>query len=247
MMLVVLVALSGCGGLFGHAEQSPGSSDDPFAGVTFPAGASEDGIDNGTVLVANHQRTLSQTDYEISFEIDVRERNRRLVQRSVGTRSSLDSKRAYSIVSEPDRVAEAYRNESTFLSRTFRNGSTTYVSEPLNGSFESEHSRLTGSEAVDIVLRNGNFTADAVIARRDGKTFVRYGLEAADVDESANVTSADGSLVVSEDGVVHGASLRIEGTNRGASYRVDVNYGVVRRGNVSVERPAWADDAARQG
>lgn len=66
-------------------------------------------------------------------------------------------------------------------------------------------------------------------------------------DPFVGVTAADGSLVVSEGGVVHGARLRTEGTNDGASYRVDVNCGVVRLGNVSVERPAWADAAARQG
>lgn len=136
---VATVALSGCGGLFG------GGSDggDPFAAVDLPAGTGEDGIENRTALLPAHRRTLSATDYEISFEIDVRERTRPVVRESVGTRSSLDSERAYSIVSEPGRVSEAYRN-----------GSTTYEAAPLNGTFASEHVRLAGTEAIDIVLRN---------------------------------------------------------------------------------------------
>lgn len=235
--LVVLVALSGCNGLLG------GGHDDPFGSVTFPEGASADGITNRTALVVNHQQSLAATDYEISYEIDVRERNRQIIAQSVGTRSSLDSKRAYSIVAEPGRVSEVYRNASTFHSRTFQNGSASYVVQPLNGTFQSEHARLTGTEAVDIVLRNANFTADAVIDQRDGPTLIRYTLAEADVNESARVSSASGSLVVSEDGVVHGSTLRIRGTNQGASYYVDVTYGVVQFGNVTVQRPQWVGTA----
>lgn len=238
--LVVLVVLSGCNGLLG------GGHDDPFGSVTFPEGASADGITNRTAIVANHQKTLETTDYEISYEIDVRERNQQLIAQSVGTRSSLDSKRSYSIVAEPGRVAEVYRNASTFHSRTFQNGSTSYVVEPLNGTFKSEHARLTGSEAVDIVLRNANFTADAVINQRNGPTLIRYTLVEADVNKSARVSSASGSFVLSQDGVVHGATLRIRGTNKGASYYVDVTYGLVQTGNVTVQRPQWIGTAVAQ-
>lgn len=52
---------------------------------------------------------------------------------------------------------------------------------------------------------------------------------------------------MSEAGVVHGTTLRIRRTNEGASHLVDVSYGVVRVGNVGVERPARADTAARRG
>lgn len=257
--LVVLVALTGCSGLFGGGTPTPAAEPTvtptatptatpggPFAGVTFPEGTSKDAIDNGSALLTSHDRALAQQDYEISYNIDLRQGGQPLLQQAVGTKSSLDSKRAYSIVSEPGRLAEVYRNETTFAAREFQNNSTTYDYRPLNASFASEHRRLAGTETIGIVLRNANFSADAVITRRDGTTFVRYTLDEAKVNESANVTVATGTVVVSESGVVYNAELRIEGTIQGQRYLVDVSYQLVNIGNVEVDRPEWVPVAAEQ-
>lgn len=252
ILLVVLVALTGCSGLFGgpEADATPSPTatgpNDPFASVSFPDGTSADGVENRTALLGSHQRTLSNADYEISYNLDFRRGENVLVQRAAGTKSSLEEGESYAIVSEPGRLAEAYRNETTFASREYRNNSTQYVYQPLNSSFAEEHARLTGVEAVDVVLRNGEFSADAVVTRRDGKTFVRYTLDEATVNESANVSLATGSLVVSEEGVVYGASLRVEGTVDGARYLVDVNYRIVNLGNVTVQKPDWVSTAAQR-
>lgn len=255
--LVALVALSGCSGLFGGgtptaeptteptATATPTPSG-PFAGVSFPEGTSEQGIENRSALLASHDGALAEQDYEIAYNIDLRQGGRVLVQRAVGTESSLASTSAYSIVSEPGRLAEVYRNETTFSSREYRNGSATYAHRPLESSFESEHRRLSGTEAVDIVLRNAEFTPDAVITRRDGATFVRYTLDEAVVNESANVSVATGTIVVGEDGVVYTADLRIEGTFEGERYLVDVSYQVIDIGEVDVDRPDWVSVAAER-
>lgn len=252
--LAVLVALSGCASFFGGGSADgtptpdPGPGDgegDPFADVTFPDGTSVDGIDDRAALLAGHRTAINESSYEVSYSVDIRQGGTAVASRTVGTRSNLSERRSYSLVSEPGRVAEAYRNETTFVTREFRGNDSQYTVQELDRSYPAEHARIAGTETIDLVVRNANFTAEAVLEHRDGSTYIQYALEEARVNASANVSFATGSIVVDQSGVVHSASLRVEGTNQGARYLVDMQYRLVGLGNVPVDRPDWVDEAVQ--
>lgn len=241
----ILLSLAGCAGFFGGGDATPTPTPEPgpFADVSFPNGTDVDGITDRSALLEGHRSIVNASSYEVSYTVDIRQGQTTVARRTVGTRSALDARRAYSVVSEPGRLAEAYRNETTVVTREYRGNTSEYRVHALDRSYPAEHARIAGTETIDLVLQNGHFSADAVLERRDGTTLVRYTLAEPNVSESANVSFAEGSLFVEESGVVHSAILRIEGTNQGARYIVNLRYSLVRLDNVTVQRPGWVDDA----
>jgi len=256
---VALVAVAGCSGLTGSDDptetegptdemtdtttDAPAENSTSLADVSYPAGASDDGFDNASAVAAGHADALAESDYAVSLSQRTTDGNRSEELRYV-VRSDLDGQRMLGTLETSGYRNQWFGNETHRHSNVTSNGESALQVQERATEFSETHRQETLSPTVRSVLASGNFTATEVV-ERDGETAVRYELEEYDASRSGSfeADSASGSVLVGESGVVYEATLDVNGTSDGSAVSLELTYEVTATGVVSVDRPAWADEA----
>ena len=262
LAVVALVAVAGCSGLTGSDDpsetegptdamtdtDSPGESTTTSGGpsladVSYPAGATEGGFDNVSAVAAGHADALAESAYAVSLSQQSTEGNRSSELR-YDVRSNPDSQRVAGTLATSNYRNQWYGNATHQHANVTTDGSSNLQVRERSTDFSENHRQETLSPTVRSVLASGNYTATAVV-ERNGETAVRYELEAYNASENPDfeTESATGTVVVGESGVVYEASLAVTGTSNGSDVSLELTYEVTETGDVSVERPAWVDDA----
>ena len=251
--VIALVALAGCSGLMGSDAPEGETNGTTEAGTTeaeltlsdveYPDGASADGIEDVDAVVAAHGAVLNETDYAIEID-QASAQGDRSQNVTYALRSSLDDRRMVGSIATEGMVNEWYQNATHQHTNLTANGDTRLRVQESSGSFEETHRQETAGQLVNDLLSTGNFTADEVV-ERDGETLVRYELTAYnDSNENFETEGASGYALVGESGVVHEVQVAAEGTTSdGTAVSFDASYRVTALGDVTVEPPAWVEDA----
>ena len=252
--VIALVAFAGCSGLMGTdapESETNGSTETTEAELTlsdveYPDGASADGIDDAEAVVAAHGATLNESDY--SIEIDqttVRGEESRNVTYAV--RSSLDDQRMVGSIATEGVNNQWYQNATHQHTNLTANGDTRLRVQESSGTFEETHRQETARRLVNDLLTTGNFTAEEAV-ERDGETLVRYEMTAYnDSNQNFETENASGHALVSESGIVHEVRVTAAGTTSdGTAVSYEASYRVTALGDVTVEPPAWVEDARAQ-
>lgn len=260
--LAVLLALSGCGGLFGGGTPTPTvtPADVPTGSPTAPParelapGLTGDGIEDPWALAAAHDDALADISY--TERIVDRTRGRDGTERGrVNTTAYVqpDPERSHSIAvstSRPDRFAfdadrvEFYREgERRFVAITRANG-TEYLAfdDPGAGRsmrlfllFSSVETRVDGT-----VTRNDTelYRVRSVDLRAPDQFAAAVG-----EDDEAEVGNVTVRALVDQWGLVHEYEYAYTVARDGVERRLSRRVEYAALGRTTVERPDWYDEA----
>lgn len=216
-----------------------------FEGIALPAGASATEFENVSALVRTTKQRLVATNYAISTLLLQDTASGELTVRQ-HVRSSLDANRRLLVFNASTEANYVYAADGTTYIKAVADGETAYqTSEDSYASFENVHGSVTlsGPEALGGILNAGNYTATGVV-ERDGQQLVRFELQSVDSDRiTGTVTNATGTVLVTSDGVVRDAHLRMDGTQDGEPWVIEQGFEITALGDVTVEEPDWVDEA----
>lgn len=244
------MVLSGCIGGFGTEPTStstPASQPlDPGA-ADLPPGVSESGVENASALVAAHSQTLRAGGFVLNGTFVRDPPNAGNQTRRYHTVVGPDAREfrtdvrtvryatdaADSAVRQRTRT-RVWANATTMLRQTTIDNQT--AASRIEGLPPSLS--LTRAPQYESYLTIGEFTVERVVAR-DGHAFTTLVATETRDGFGENVT-LDARFVVDERGVVHEATVTIDG---GPDSKTDhAEYRVVRLG-ASPQRPDWVTDA----
>lgn len=261
LAVVALVAVAGCSGLTGSddptdampdtdsqtdtrtSSESTTDEQPSLADVSYPAGASESGFDNASAVATGHADALTESGYAVSLSQQSVEGDQSS-ELHYDVRSDPEAKRMLGTLETSSYRNQWYGNETHRHANVTSNGESSLQVRERSTDFSETHRQETLSPTVQSVLASGNYTATDVV-ERDGETAVRYELQEYNASDNANfeTESATGSVLVGESGVVYEAALVVNGTSDGSDVSLELTYEVTETGDVTVERPDWADDA----
>jgi len=229
-----------------------------LSAVSYPSGASVDGISNETALIAAHNDALVGLDFTGQYNGTTWEDTANSSGRYTENLTfRVDADRRRTLVSLAEfsnrqesplrRESAGYTNGTVSVSRLVQNGETDYRVRDIESSDQSVQ---FGTDLKE-VFRIGSFEPVAAVQRGD-RTLIRYELAAVNrslLAENATVDVAGGTVVVDERGLVHEASVRVrvtateDGVTGSIERRITFSLSL---GEVAVERPPWVDTAISQ-
>lgn len=259
LVLVALVALAGCAsGPLNDASDATGTDASTattaattasLEDISFPDGASEDAVENGTALAAAHTDVVTDGGYALE-----------LTAARSGPETSVNS--TY-VVRRGGDTGDLYqrtvRNSGggTQQAVVFANESAIYEKRGTDSpSYEVDTSRSSDDhyannivEAHETLVLAGEWT-DPNVVSKDGQTLVEYDLDSVtaetDLVDPETVTDASGSLVVDQRGVVQRVTVNVTEETEGTTAESHYEYRVTALGDVTVEQPDWVSDATEQ-
>lgn len=253
-LVVAMVALAGCGGVLGG--DSGGDGEETLANDTvgnetaangsggdaaYPPGVSASGLQDAAALAAAHNESLSGEAYRLNVTQRQRvEQSGQNVTSAARRTIRTDGEGSFLIDATSPRVNQTvWGNQSTAVSRLQSGNDTSYRRmDPA-----SLRQQLSGHVLLQGYLEGGNYTVEST---SDGQvTLVADEWDGSDsVPVNAeNVSAYQSTVVVGEDGRVREMTVHLESTRRNASMAVDVEFRLDAGGDVTVERPAWVDEA----
>ena len=223
-----------------------------------PPGVNETGLEDASELVDAHQAALNESGFAFEFRanVTVGPASQRTVQ--CGTVEAGLSPLVVNSTSErdlgdgPTTVAtDLWANRTTTAVRYDRDGHTRVrqfnrSGEELGVPDETwAHlpradldSQVTNAWLLELALNAGEFELDRV-ENRDGERVAV--LRATEASAAANLTDLDATVVVDMDGRVHHISLTAAYEGDEANTSIEYEFELTEVGNVTVERPGWAD------
>lgn len=253
-----VLVLSGCAGSLGGATDSRASV--PLEEVTFPEGTNESGITSRQTAINNHERALTDRNYEATFEIRRDRGGNTTVIRSI-TESNLDRGRLRFRTKRADGTTPAlFVNETTVFQKRDTGGKPLYIVKPRkevgfndadhrewhrNNTWANDTPSILPTSAIEL-LRTVNYT-ETEAYRRNGRTFIEYRFHRDNYTwfpvDATNFTS---TAVIDERGLIHQITHRYTLSKGNKTVRVSRQYRVEVGGNVTVERPDWLGEAYEQ-
>ncbi|PGF16562.1 hypothetical protein CP556_10820 [Natrinema sp. CBA1119] len=245
MGAVGTTALAGCQEQTDADETGNGSGTDGSTSNGNSAGLSDDGIEDASALISATRKTLTKQGYELTEEltstgIETNDRSQR-------TRSSRADERLLFVLETASATNRVYIDGGTRYGQATENGETTSSTRELSGSFERTHTpdHLSRQRSLGGVLEAGTYVS-AGTATRNGRELRQLALESVTIQESgAEISTASGTVLATDDGVVFEATLSFEGSVDGAEITREQSMAVTELGDITVERPAWVDAASQ--
>ncbi|WP_121822802.1 DUF7537 family lipoprotein [Halostella salina] len=251
-LVVSMVLLAGCSGIFGgDATETPTSdttagevTNDTPANATTPPGVAGGELANATALTAAHNASLSGE----AFALQITQRNR-LSQGGQNVTTGADRAVAvgddgrFVIRASNSRVNQTvWGNESVAVSRTVTGG------EPAYETMDPDQLRpqLSGHLLLSNYLSAGSYEV-ASTETVDGETVTTLrstgytGSDAIGIDP-ANVSVYESTATVGPDGRVRELAVHLEGSSGGSNVTLDVRFELDADGSVDVSRPGWTDE-----
>ncbi|WP_327051737.1 DUF7537 family lipoprotein [Halomicrococcus gelatinilyticus] len=260
IVLVALVAVAGC--TSGPSGDSSGTDSPATNGTTatttttktlddlsFPDGATDEGVENGSALAATHVERLSDTGYEVE------------VTASYSAES--ESGTSTYVVRRDAETGEMYQRTARKSNGdergefAYANDTATYTKRGTDDPSWDVNTRRTSDDVADnnvvmaaeSILPMGNWTDPSVVSA-DGQPFVEYELDGIapepELIDADTVTNASGTLLVDQQGVVHRLTLTIAQERDGTESQTNYEYHVKKTGDVTVEQPDWVSTAIEE-
>lgn len=245
MGAVGTAALAGCQERTDADETGNGEGTDGSTSGGNSAGLSDDGIEDASALISATRNTLTKQGYELTEELS--STGIETTDRSQRTRSSRTDERLVFVLETASATNRVYIDGGTRYGRTTENGETTSSTRELSGSFEATHApdHLSRQRSLGGVLEAGTYVS-AGTTTRNGRELRQFDLESVTIRESgAEISTASGTVLATDDGVVFEATLSLEGSVDGTAMTREQSVAVTELGEVTVERPAWVDAAGQ--
>ncbi|MDS0475311.1 hypothetical protein [Natrinema sp. 1APR25-10V2] len=209
------------------------------------AGLSDDGIEDASALVSATRSALTTQGYELAEELS--STGIETTDRSQRTRSSLTDERQVYVLETASTTSRAYVDGGTYYEQTMEGGETESSTRELNESFERIHTpdHLSRGRSLGGVLEAGTYVS-AGTTTRNGRELRQFDLESVSLQESGAASStASGTVLATDDGVVFEATLSFEGSVDGTAITREQSGTVTELGEIAVERPSWVDAASQ--
>lgn len=225
-VLVLLVVLSGCSGLFTFGEE-------------YPPGVSEGGVENATALADAHTDTL-RSGYRVERETTFRTSNGAVVREIHSeTRWSPTERSLVTSFKHPHPLlgvhAELYSNESgSWVQIRHASGATT-IQTGTSADWRSLIAGPTGAWSTIYTMATAPTTT--VTNFENGTTRVQFA--------GANYQrgNATGAMYVTSDGFVTRYEMAYDGTLPNQTVRVHTTRTYSHIGNANVSTPDWLANA----
>lgn len=244
--LVVLVALAGCtSGILGDSS-GDNSATESLDDRSFPDGASDEGIENGSALAEAHTASLSKQGYEVELSVAYESESESGSTTYVVRRDSSSGELYQQTVREVDgekRSVFVYANDTA----AYQKRGTDDPSYDVNTDTTSDTTPNSVTNALKTLVTSGNWTNPTAVSN-DGVALVEYDFGGVSKDsefvEAEAVSNASGSLSVTEQGAVRQLTLNITREQDGTTSVAHYEYRVTSLGDVAVQQPEWVSAAA---
>lgn len=255
VLVAAFVTLAGCSGFLGDEptngtttiETTTGPGDPPAADQ-MPPGITEEGIENRSALLAAHRAGLAETGYRTAITVNATLNGSDGVQQFNSSQESTVEEglapfhvRSSSQGAFVGTTGDVWGNGSVVLSRQQRGGETSYASPtgPVN------ESQITSTSTIGPFLAAGDYDVVGTETRDGTDVVLLRATEANDTSslQTGNVTAFDATVAVDADGIVHAVEGSMTGETQGGTVTMDVRYELLETGDVTVDRPAWIDEA----
>jgi hypothetical protein len=248
--LTILVVVAGCtAGPFSDAAGTDPATSPSLDDVSFPPGANNETVENGSALASATTDVLSSSGYVVELGVSQstaqQSGNSTYVVRRDAETGELSQRSVYQSGAESTRQF-AYVNDSG----TYQKHGTEDPSYDVYSDQTSED-RATNEivRATETLVPMGNWTDPGVVAK-DGETFVEYDLAGiapdAEIVQSETVTDASGTLLVDQQGVVRRVAVNVTQEADGSTAEAQFDYRVRELGDVAVEKPDWVSNVGAQ-
>ncbi len=240
--VVVLVVLSGCNGLGnGTTTATPAPTDE----VTFPGDASRFGLGDVADLRSAHEAALQDANYRASLVVETNLSRRGIegTNRTVHV-GNRDGERYLHVRDYGEEAHGLYVGPTTEYTRYPASDEHRYRYQDGGfGNWTAVFPRLQPWPTDRLVglLEAGSFRFEGT-TERDGTTLLRYGADGVLVSREGNYSDYAGTLLVSQDGVVHranGSFVEVRGSGDD-TFRQRVTFDWSLSTDVAPpERPGW--------
>lgn len=238
--VALLLVLSGCASV-SNAPTADSEWVSPSGSLPdeLPPGVSESSVDSNALLGAN-RAALGDESFALRTNTTGATGSFATLVRATADRSRarLDLK-----TGGPDR--EVFLDGETLFVRTHRGDDTTVRTAPRTKDADVVPDSFVRDERLAQFARAASHEPVGTV-ERDGETVVVLEADESDLSEDAfgdlTVETFRSQILVGSDGVVYEFRGVAEGTDgSGDEFRLESRYALEELGNVSVERPAWAD------
>jgi len=257
LSLAVLVGLAGCAGTLSDGtgtetsdEQALESETATVSSFSYPEGAEPSGITSVDTLLDEHESALEGTSVTLvgnhSFGVAAGNQSDD-ADFSYEVAHDPDSDRTLTTIEQGNGNLTAYVDGDTQYYRTVSENGTEYgTAAPDERVSDTGPESYTGRTLLRGILGSGEYNATDVVSR-NGTELVVYELEelTSTPDNTFDfgvVSSADATVYVDSDGIVHEATMEIT-TGEGLSFTYNSNVQFEDVGSTTVEEPAWVDSA----
>lgn len=238
LALVALVALAGCSLPFAGSD-APGAD-----GATTAPGVTAEGITNETALLSAHVDALGDQRYESDVAINgTIIRDGQPVEFSRHQQVLVEagySPYQYRVTETAGSSAvqfDVWANESAQFVRIQSGGNTQYQrSQPQSPA------SLASASFIDTFV-DDSYTVEST-EEQDGHTYTTLTSNTAPanvtslIQGASNVSTFEGTIIVTEDGRVHAMSITMDYMLNGSKETMEVKYQLIQDG-APVEKPSW--------
>ena len=255
--LAMVVLLAGCGGSgdagletdtpMPTAEETPITTPTPsLADVSMPAGVSETGVTDRSALVQAHADGLDgvAATVEIDFRLTVDGEGQNVALRGKVTPGD---DQGWMHVSTRDGVGTYYTEGETTYEKVEVGEETTYGTTDQVSAIPSAPRFGTDARLYD-ALSNANWTFDRVVSQ-DGALLLRYEAtevtlpDGVDVDREDGSATADGVLLVGEDGIVRHVDIGLTVVTDTETVEYGLSISISDIGSTTIDQPDWVEHA----
>ncbi|GAA0243563.1 hypothetical protein ACFFQF_03330 [Haladaptatus pallidirubidus] len=198
--------------------------------LSFPDGTSDERIENASVLAETHSEILADRSYTAEFEsVATNEDGRIVTTQTVRHETDSDGKTeewyADREVSSADRESHtaSYANKSSVYTKRV-NDTASYDVRRMENGVETPNGIIS---SLTPILTAGEYRNSHVVSR-DGERLVEYRFAGLCDDATASdletVTNVSGSVLVSQQGVVHRASVNLTNKQGGSESNSQLDY-----------------------
>ncbi|MFC7074791.1 hypothetical protein ACFQJ7_16005 [Halovenus rubra] len=213
-----------------------------------PEGTSEDGIEDTEKLVDATRTALTKNSYAIEQELVNTTDGEQTLHVTQRRTSNLDSNKRLLVFDAATETNRLYIENGTQFIRSTSDDETTTQSRSFQEDFRATHppEMLGGGESLGGILRTGAFASPETVSK-SGLLLLQFELDSVDESEiSGTVTEETATIFVDTNSVVHKATRSLEIEEDAQTVTLDQSFVIHQLGDVSVERPDWADKAAKE-
>jgi hypothetical protein len=248
LAVCVLLLTAGCGGLLSSqsepqetSTQTPSNTQQNETG--FPPGVSEQGIENGSLLLSNHQSSLGNTSYRIRFGL-TRATPQSFVNTSTVIQSNLSEQRLYTDSDLPNRRLSRYYNQGRVTTWKVIRNTTEVSTQQTSGSFQRVHTReARPGQLLNSIVSVSEIELNRTEERR-GKQVAVYDVVNVSAPSSNRypntIEYANGTVAVGQDGIIYEASLFVAGETDGRQEILFREYETEATSDIDITEPRWA-------
>lgn len=232
----LLVGLAGCAGVL------PGTSD-----TSYPSGTDADGVTNASTVLSTHQSQLAADSYRIRYELLYDQPGGPPQNSTSVVESNATQGRQLHNNILPGRQVGSFLDGDQSFSRIQLDNRTIYDTQPVSENIDSHHEGAARpGRLLRTVVGAANYTANGTV-ERDGRTLRRFSADQPVANATgqlpADVQQFNATILIDDEGRIWRGDLFATGETNGTSQVYYEEYQIVDAGNVSVQRPAWVDQA----